>query len=422
VSWLAANLVWASATMLLVLAVRRPVARLFGAGAAYALWLLPATRLLLPPMPAFDTVVAGLVPPIDTIIALDATSPASAVGSPWPWLQGLAVLWAIGGGAFLVWQWLGYRRFLTGLSLTSRSVGGHEGLPLIESTVVQGPIALGLLDRRIVVPADFSRRYSADEQRLALRHEAIHHHRGDLWCNFAGLLVLALNWFNPIAWIAFRAFREDQELACDAAVAAAEAPAAREDYARALIKSASRPGLIAACPLNHVDQLKRRLQMMKDHRTSRLRMLGGAAAITLLAGVSASFGSAGLAHPHPDSDAKQRRTERIIIMDQKGDHPQGDAERRTRERVLTIRRGENGEVELPEACGESERLVDSSEGEDNNRTRVVMCTRGEADAGTRLERLQRARERLSTMEALDDEHRARVLATIDREIARLRGQ
>ena len=162
--------------------------------------------------------------------------------------------------------------------------------------------------------------------------------------------------------------------------------------------------------------------MMKDHRTSRLRMLGGAAAITLLAGVSASFGSAGLAHPHPDSDAKQRRTERIIIMDQKGDHPQGDAERRTRERVLTIRRGENGEVELPEACGESERLVDSSEGEDNNRTRIVMCTRGEADAGTRLERLQRARERLSTMEALDDEHRARVLATIDREIARLRGQ
>ena len=33
--------------------------------------------------------------------------------------------------------------------------------------------------------------------------------------------MLALNWFNPVAWLAFRAFRADQELACDAAVAAA---------------------------------------------------------------------------------------------------------------------------------------------------------------------------------------------------------
>ena len=421
-SWLAANLVWASATMLLVLAVRRPVARLFGAGAAYALWLLPAARLVLPPTAALDAAVGELVPAIDTIIALDGSPPASAAASALLWLPWLAGLWAIGAAAFLVWQWLGYRRFLTGLSLTSRSIGGHDGLPLVESTVVQGPIALGLLDRRIVVPADFGRRYSPDEQRLALRHEAIHHRRGDIWCNLAALLVLAAHWFNPIAWIAFRAFREDQELACDAAVAAAEAPPAREDYARALIKSASRPGLIAACPLNHVDQLKRRLRMMKEHRTSRLRMLGGAAAVTLLAGISASFGSAGLAHPHPEGDSKQQRRERIIIMDHKGGSATADSDdHRERMRQFVIRRGENGEVELP-ACSEGERLVDSSEGEDSNRTGIIMCTRGEAVAGTRLERLERARERLSTMEALDAGHRARVLATIDREIARLRGR
>ena len=34
--WLAGNMAWASVAMLLVLAVRRPVARLFGAGPAYA--------------------------------------------------------------------------------------------------------------------------------------------------------------------------------------------------------------------------------------------------------------------------------------------------------------------------------------------------------------------------------------------------
>ena len=121
------------------------------------------------------------------------------------------------------------------------------------------------------------------------------------------MLILALNWFNPIAWLAFRAFRDDQELACDAAVAARADPQARHDYARALIKSASRPGLIAACPLNHADQLKRRLRMMNDHRRSRLRLLGGAAAIALLAGISATFGSAGIAHPHPEGEAETKQ-------------------------------------------------------------------------------------------------------------------
>ena len=61
----------------------------------------------------------------------------------------------LGAAAFLAWQWLAYRRFLTELSLDSRSIGAHRGLPLIESAAVQGPVALGLLDRRIVVPADF---------------------------------------------------------------------------------------------------------------------------------------------------------------------------------------------------------------------------------------------------------------------------
>ena len=63
--------------------------------------------------------------------------------------------WARGAARLLAWQFLSYRRFLTELSLSSRSVGAHRGLPLIESAAVQGPVALGLLDRRIVVPADF---------------------------------------------------------------------------------------------------------------------------------------------------------------------------------------------------------------------------------------------------------------------------
>src|SRR3546814_20045805 len=45
-----------------------------------------------------------------------------------------------------------------------------------------------------------------------------HHRHGDLWANAAALVLLASQWFNPFAWRAIRAFRFDQEAACDARV------------------------------------------------------------------------------------------------------------------------------------------------------------------------------------------------------------
>ena len=292
-AWFFENLAWASAVMLLVLLVREPVARCFGAGPAYALWLLPAARLAMPPQAWFANELPSLLPPLDLVVlAGGSAAPLPSSDGPGQWVPILLAIWAGGAAAFFVWQWLGYRRFLTRLSLSSRSLGGHGGVPLVESAAVCGPLAIGLLDRRIVVPADFESRYSPGERRLALDHELVHHRRGDIWFNHAALLVLGLNWFNPVAWIAFRAYRADQELACDAAVAAAAPAETRHDYATALIKSASPTRLIAACPLNHADQLKRRLKMMKDHDRSRLRMLGGAATVLTLAGVSLTFGTA----------------------------------------------------------------------------------------------------------------------------------
>lgn len=250
--WFFANLGWATLAMLLVLMLRRPFASWFGAGAAYALWLVPALRIVTPPLPS----LAPDLPAPRTLIVWvgESAAPLPAEAAPPSVLPLLVALWAAGTAAFLAWQFLSYRRFLAELRCDTRSLGEFRGLLLVESAAVQGPVALGLLDRRIVVPVDFATRYSPDEQRLALDHEAVHHRRGDLWWNHLGLVILALNWFNPVAWLAFRAFRTDQELACDAAVAAGAGADARHDYARALIKSASRPGLIAACPLNRSER------------------------------------------------------------------------------------------------------------------------------------------------------------------------
>lgn len=416
-AWFFENMLWASATMLVVLAVRAPTASLFGAGPAYALWLLPLLRLLMPPLPA-PAAELSLLPPLALIVpAGEAAASLPPSGGPGQWVPLLLAIWAGGAVVFLIWQWLLYRTFLTRISLTSRSLGGHGGLPLVESGAVQGPVALGLLDRRIIVPIDFATRYSPEEQRLALEHEAIHHRRGDIWCNLAALLVLALNWFNPVAWLAFRAFRADQELACDAAVAARACAEERHDYARAMVKSASRHGLIAACPLNHADQLKRRLRMMKSHNSSRLRTVGGAAALLVLAGVSVTVGSPGVAHPHPEGEGKG--SQRIIIMEHKAGEGRSENHRTHR---FELRRGENGEIVAPEGCDDGQELANVDEQSGGERTRVILCSRGEGSSAERLERLQRVRERLAEDSHLSAEQRTRVTGALDREIARLRGQ
>jgi hypothetical protein len=408
-------------------------------------------RLVAPPLPVWGVEIPNLLPPQTLILfAEDAAAPLPPDGGPGQWVPILLAIWALGAAALLAWQFVAYRRFVAELDRGAQSLGDHRGLRLVESVAVQGPVALGLLRRRIVVPADFTSRYSPEERALALDHEAVHHRRGDLWWNHVGLLILALNWFNPIAWFAFRAFRADQELACDAAVAAAAPARARHDYARALIKSASRPGLIAACPLNHADQLKRRLKMMKFHSASRLRMIAGTAAIVVLGGLSLAVGSPGLAQPQaeqPKQDeaaaGRERREERVIVRTIRRDGEAGDQHRAhgghagpsgpgEHQRVIVMNHGDghpgqhrvhvigpDGEVNVPECNDGQATNVDETTG--GQRTRVVLCTRGNATPAERAERLQRARDRLAGDSELTQAQRDRVTAALDREIARLRG-
>jgi beta-lactamase regulating signal transducer with metallopeptidase domain len=458
--WLIANMIWASAAMLLVLAIRRPFAAMFGALPAYALWLVPALRLVMPPLPSWGVVELPNIipPPTEILIAVDMAAPVPPEGGPGQWVPLLLALWAAGAAAFLLWQFWTYHRFVRSLRRGARDLGSHRGVRLIKSAAVEGPISLGLFRRRIVVPADFERRYSPEERALALDHETIHHHRLDLWWNHLGLVILALNWFNPVAWFAFKAFRADQELACDAAVAARAEPDARHDYARALVKSASRPGLIAACPLNHADQLKRRLKMMKFHKPGRLRLLGGGAAVVMLGGLSLAFGSASAepappAPPAPPSAAAphdgERHEERVIVRtyrnDAHGDHAaaehgSADGDRHVERNVRIITTDGHGDGEhtrVIERHGPGEHMMvmsdhdcqnanrsEVNEGNDNNRTRVIVCTRsanGAGNPGQQAEALQRARARVADDNQIPAEQRQRVLAAIDAEIARLRG-
>jgi hypothetical protein len=174
-------------------------------------------------------------------------------------------------------------------------------------------MAAGLLRRDIFVPVDFERRFAPEERRLALAHERMHHSRHDLLANLAALVVLSLHWFNPLAHHAYRLFRADQELACDADVVMREAGAQRAVYGRTLLKASEGvPAL--SCPLSEVALLKQRLRQLatgprKLPRGSMIAILPGAAlAIVLSAATHAPPPMAGDPAPRIEVAASAART------------------------------------------------------------------------------------------------------------------
>ena len=303
IGWALETLAASTALMLLVLALRRPVAAAFGARIAYALWALPALRLVLPPLPGWSPFWATA--PVAPVIAVPAVDPVAAATFASPaepaldLLLLLALVWVVGGFIWFGWQMLRYRRFVARALGDSVPLEDDGPVVVLVSPAVAGPMAAGIRHRRIFLPADFATRYTADERRLALAHENAHHARGDLLANLAGLVVLALHWWNPVAHWAWRAFRADQELACDATVLAGAAPEHRLAYGRAVLKSACGATPAAACAMNHKNQLKQRLVMMKPRSLGAARLFTGALSAFALIGGGLVLTASGSAQAIP---------------------------------------------------------------------------------------------------------------------------
>jgi hypothetical protein len=149
---------------------------------------------------------------------------------------------------------------------------------------VAGPLAFGLFHRVIAVPQDFTNAYSPAKRDLAIAHEMAHHKSGDLFANLAAFIILCLQWFNPVAWISWNAFRFDQEAACDARVLAGKGPEERAMYGQALAKTAFDGVPTFATALNSPKTIIERLRRitMKDTSNTR-RSLGKIGIITAAA-------------------------------------------------------------------------------------------------------------------------------------------
>ena len=270
-------------TALLVLAVlliRKPFARHFGPRLAYSLWLIPALRLVLPPLPFAEPVTVSNASEV-LMITIDAPMmvPAAPAWSFAELMPYVFVLWAIGMTAVLAMALLSHSRFRASVLAEAVELEPIGTVRLVMTDAVDGPVAFGLWHRVVAVPHDFFARYAADERALAVDHELAHHRHGDLWANVAALVLLASQWFNPFAWRAIRAFRFDQEAACDARVLTmADADMRGERtarYATAIAKAAVGSRLSLAAPMAVHDNLQERLTMLMRRDISKQRGRAG---------------------------------------------------------------------------------------------------------------------------------------------------
>lgn len=296
ISFLLDTLLATGVLIALVLVLRTSVARLFGAQFAYALWLLPLLRFIMPPiwLPASfaavpEAPVAATIAPVASAaatatIVMPAVMPSAAATAPaaslsLPWAELALVVWLGGALAFLAWRWVSYRRMRRDLLAEARPVGEVGRIRLVETPAVSAPVAFGVTDKVVALPMFFMAIEDRKARDLAIAHELAHHRGRDLAANILAQPILALHWFNPLAWLAWRAMRRDQEAACDARVIAAQDRAERARYAEVIASFAAGPRLALAapmaCPMLGEKSIIHRLRSLTMDDISRRRRLLG---------------------------------------------------------------------------------------------------------------------------------------------------
>lgn len=338
------TLAWTGVLIVLVLLARRSVTRHFGPQAAYALWLIPLARLILPPvvLPAWMAPRAAApapqalpvvpdtpAPTISEPLAFDAAIPAPLPAEPAPAagfdllaaladapiLEALMLLWLVGAGAVLWRRFAAYFSLRRALLAEGRELGRVPGMlggwlgqvRLVETPATNAPLAMGVLDPVIALPPGFLALHDRSARDLALAHELAHHRAGDLLVNILVQPLFALHWWNPLGRYGWLALRRDQEAACDARVMAARPAEDRATYAALIARFAAAPGsahtaaLTApmACPvLGETSIIHRLRSLAMPDLTPRRRLAGrallgaGLLALPLTASITYAAGDA----------------------------------------------------------------------------------------------------------------------------------
>jgi ankyrin repeat protein len=161
-----------------------------------------------------------------------------------------------------------------------RGLGGRH-VQLLQHGDLAGPITCGFRPAVVLMPQDAAS-WSEQDLRRAIIHELEHVRRGDWLVQLGARATLAIYWFHPLAWMAWRRLSLEAERACDDAVLE---QAERTDYAGQLVLLArrlNRAGTQAAVSMARRTDLSARVRAVLDPLQSRGRATPATASVALL--------------------------------------------------------------------------------------------------------------------------------------------
>lgn len=99
----------------------------------------------------------------------------------------------------------------------------------LDNTVT--PFVCGIVKPRIYLPKGLE----VKEKEYILLHEEIHIKNKDYILRFLSTILLYINWFNPLVWIAYRLFNSDLEMRCDEEVVEHMDSDVKSDYCISIV-------------------------------------------------------------------------------------------------------------------------------------------------------------------------------------------
>lgn len=223
-----------------------------------------------------------------------------------PWIRWVFAFWAAGSGVALVSLGVGAWRFsrlvgtaqpfedeawISQLDALRKRLSIRAKVRLVGAREPLTPMTGGVLHPVVLLPPAAAD-WSASRRRAVLAHELVHVRRRDALRQLLVGVVLALYWFHPLSWVAWRLAAVRREEACDEEVLVAGArPSEYAGHLLTLAENGSlrRPPL--SLPLARQSQLERRIRAILNPYRPRPRAFVAVAALVAatVGGVSVSI-------------------------------------------------------------------------------------------------------------------------------------
>jgi bla regulator protein blaR1 len=286
-NWILAQQIILSMILIVMLIAERKGVTFLGAKGIYSLWILVPLVLMANNIPS-NLLPINNMALYQYVVKVNQTS--YVAGSILSW----QILWFLGAAGVLLIalkaQWQIYRGQHCSVDPSQLPVNLPKHLKVVESNLINAPLIAGIWPSTLILPDDFQSRFTVQQQRLILQHELVHFRRLDNLCNLVALVFVAVFWFNPLIWLAYSAFRNSQELACDAAVLNNRSQLDKINYSKALLlcTQASGPHLSVYSQYGAKHPMLLRIQRIKNQTVIKKRNLliaaiGGLGLLTTVA-------------------------------------------------------------------------------------------------------------------------------------------